>query len=307
MDCNTFKNLGAAACAYMMANAKSICIVPTVDSAGDANKFTTIGAVTKAALQAKFDAPNIKDRFFWVHKFEQVEQPKADNTNWESDTGTIVNLRQGPTSFTGWILTPHPSLVGKLEAFKGEDFGLLIGGEDHSLQYETDKATELEVIPIAVDGGSWDARYIKRANDIPEHIELTFNFSSENDDSLLRSEKWGNLDFDPLSLIDCYSLNDVTLSATFTSTTAVGTLTLVDNYGSPIEGLTGTDGLILATAVYNVTDSAYQVLTSVSETSAGVYALTYTASATASDALRANPVKSRFSFNELVGYSAIVA
>lgn len=290
-NCINFKNLGAATCPNLAKIARRLEFIPEFDSSQTKNEFANEAAVTKAALQAKFDAANIKDRFFVTPLLENVEDIRSETTFQEFNSGNKKRVKKGVRHFIGYFTDEHPLLLEKLESWRGQDFGINIIDSAKNYIYSTDKETKTKVQPILVDGESFDVQLMKSTDAEVNMIKIEFDYRTEAEDSLLRYIDANSLDFNGLSSSDLYSLWDV--ESTFTSPVAAGvTVQLDTDYGIAVEGL-----LVGDLAIYNITTSAAVVPTSITESTTvpGSYDIVYPAQ-TPANVLRFTFTKSKYDF-----------
>ena len=168
----------------------------------------------------------------------------------------------------GFMPYQGPEILGKLEAWCCNKFGVYIIDKAGNFVYATDDSTKLLVNPIMVDENSYSVELIKKTEGEPSMVKITFDFRETEKDSLLRAIDESDLDFDGLSSIDVYGLWDVTHAVTSISTTGWTSTVTEEIYGFAVQGLVAGDF-----SAYNDTDSAAVSITSVTETPAdsGIY------------------------------------
>jgi hypothetical protein len=157
--------------------------------------------------------------------------------------------------------------------------------------YNTDKETGLRVQPILIDENSLDVTYVTAKDNDVSGVMIKFKFRASVVDRLRRYIESSSLDFDALE--DIYSLYDVSSSYSSISTTGF-TATLRDEYGLPVEGR-----IISDFTLYNTTTTLAVTITGLTETSRGVYALTFAAQ-TSADILRLTPSENGYDFSAVV-------
>ena len=96
-------------------------------------------------------------------------------------------------------------------------------------------------------------------NAMPVHVDLTFQLDRSIDFSDFAMIKRDDLDFNPLSRVDLYGLDDVTITVSDVTTTGFK-FAVEDVDGNPVEGIVSAD-----LALYNITTSAAIEITSVTE------------------------------------------
>lgn len=266
MSCGSLKNLQGDKCPYIGDIAKRLIFVPEFNKAGVKNEIATVAWVTKAALQAKFDEADVLERFFPISTLENVEDLRADAEFFEFNSGRKNKVKDGTRTFVGFIPYQGPEYLGKLKEWGCNPFGAYIIDKAGNFIYKTDKSTKLLVEPIMIDHNSYSAELVKKTDSEPAMIKITFDFRENQADELLRVIDVDDLDFDGLSNNDVYGLYDAKHAVSGISTTAFTSTINENDYGFEIEGLIAGDF-----SLYNDTQSAAVVITSVTESAAGVY------------------------------------
>ena len=308
-DCSTGKlNTAPNSCPDLLQITKRIILVPKYKADGTVNEFANKAAVTKAALQAKFDENDIDDRFFPLAEFKNVEETRADSVFQEFNDRSKVKIEDGKRSFTGYIVNQGAKYLQKIKSWGCQEFGVYIIDKNSNFRYKTDKATELKVQPIAVDQNSFEAKLVLATDTTSEMIMVSFDFASYELDEYIRYIAYEDLDFDGLNTSDVYGLYTVTGTATSISTTGV-TITLTTDYGLPVKNFLITDFFDshggTHSNLYNVTDSAAVPILTFAETSYGVYAMTFAAQ-TSADVLRCTPDKSKYDFSAVTSVAITI-
>ena len=283
-NCCTLSNSQGDACPSILDIAKRIIVVPEVDAAGAKNELANEAAVTKSALQAKFDAADKDDRYFPLSILENVEDVRVEPTFFEFNSGRKAKIKEGTRTFTGFIPFQGPEYLGKIEDWACSKFGIYVIDKSGNFIYATDASTKVKVQPIMVDQESFSAELVKKTDAEPVMIKITFDFRETEKDSLIRAIDASALDFDGLSSSDVYGLYDIKHVASSISTTGF-TSTITENiYGFGIEGLVEADF-----AIYNnTTSSAVTIATFAAVDNA--YTFTFTAQ-TAADELKVSVSK----------------
>ena len=279
-NCCTLSNSQGDACPSILDIAKRIIIVPEVDGSGAKNELANVAAVTKSALQAKFDAASKDDRYFPLSILENVEDVRAEPTFFEFNSGRKAKIKEGTRTFTGFIPFQGPEYLGKLEEWACSKFGVYVIDKSGNFVYATDASTKVKVLPIMVDQESFSAELVKKTDAEPVMVKITFDFRETEKDSLIRAIDADDLDFDGLSSADVYGLYDAKHVVSSVSTTGF-TSTITENiYGFAIDGLEQADF-----SIYNVTTSSSVAISGFAESADGVYEFTFSAQ-TAADNLR---------------------
>ena len=292
------QNTQGNSCPDLMQIAKRLIIVPKFKADGTVNEFANIAAVTKTALQAKFDAAEIDDRWFPLSELKNVEDLRGDTVFEEFTDRSKVKVDENKRNFVGHIINQGSILFDKIKAWGCQEFGVYIIDKNSNFVYNTD-STLIKVQPIAVDANSWDIKLVKATDTEVEKIMISFDFAQNMRDENLRYLAAEDLDFDGLDTGDVYALYDVNGVVSAISTTGF-TMTLTTDYGLPVKNL-----LITDFAVYNTTTAAAVTIVTMTETADGVYAFTFTAQ-TQSDVLQLTPTKSRYDFADVVSIAITI-
>lgn len=276
--CKSLSDLGASQCGFPMKVGRRLILVPRFDNSGNVNKMTLADIKVLANWELKFDAEKSLDRFYPLPNMENVVDERGDTEFFEWDSGLKVRIRQGARTFTGSIPNESPALLGKLQDWEGQDFGVYIIDTDGNVifNYLSDSTGEYAV-PIRVDGNSFDVKYVKSTYTDPLHIMLQFDFATDVNDKDLYMIPMDDADFDPRTA-QFYALWNVYAKAEAwtVGTSLVWTLTL--DFGVPASGF-ATKAAAVPTDTWEIdpggtgTFAAFTDGT-VAETATGVYTFT---------------------------------
>lgn len=305
------ENTQGNSCPELSQIAARIIIVPKYNAAGAVNEIANVAGLTKAALQAKFDANDIDDRWFPLSEFKNVVEAKADPIYQEFTDRTKVLIDEGKRNFEGYIVSQGSILLGKLKSWGCQEFGIYVIDKNSNFIYQTDTATGLKVQPIPVDKESWTATLMKATDTTVAMIKISFDFAMIARDEQLRTRAYEDLDFDGLDTNDVYGL--YTCSGVGASVGALHTqmsMTITTDYGLPVKNLLATDFFDThggtAERLYNTSTSAAVTITAFSETSDGVYLFTFAAQS-AGNVIRCTPDKSKYDFAAVVSVATTLS
>jgi len=293
MSCSTnYVDLGKPGCPSKMAIAKRLVFVPEYAADGTKNKISLANAATLSNWVTKFNEANAKDRFYPIVELDNVTDERADPEVETLDSGRVIETRRGTRNFVGHAIQQGTIYLSQLKSWENVKFGVYIIDKDDNIIYKKCDG-ETDLYPILVDEASYFNRLVKPTYSTSEKIELNFNFRQIEDDADLRVLEASDLDsgFSPLE--DFYSLLDVSGTASAISATGF-TMTLVDPYGDPVEDLVAGDFSLEETSP----TPGSITISSVTETSAGVYAFTFTAQ-TSADVLSLTPSKNGYDFSAI--------
>jgi len=299
-DCTSGKqNTQPNSCPDIKKILKRIIIVPKFNAAGTVNEIANVAGITKTALQAKFDANDIDDRWFPLPEFLNVENVRSETIFQEFNDKSKAKIDEGKRSFTGFVINQGGLFLEKLKSWACQQDGFGIYGidKDSNFHYKTDKATKLKVQPMEIDPTSWECVEVDATDTTVGMIKVTFDFKLSMYDEYRRAIAYEDLDFDGLDTADVYAL--YTVNGTASSILKTGfTLTLVTDYGLPVKNLLITDFFTAHGGTHsnhwNVTDLAAVPILSFSESSDGVYAFTFASLAVKT--IRVTPDKARYDF-----------
>ena len=297
------ENTQGNTCPDLSQIAARIIIVPKYNAAGAVNEIANVAGITKSALQAKFDANDIDDRWFPLTEFKNVVEAKADSIFQEFTDRTKVLIDEGKRNFEGHIISQGSILLGKLKSWACQEFGIYVIDKNSNFIYQTDTTTGLKVQPIPVDSESWTATLVKATDTTVAMIKISFDFSMIARDEQLRTRAYEDLNFDGLDTADVYALytvNGVTSSLLATSIT----LTLTTDYGLPVKNLLAPDfysahGVGTGSELWRTSGTpAAFAITGFAETSDGVYKIDFVTQTGAT--VRITPDKAKYDFAEVV-------
>jgi len=259
-------NLGHPNCVPKFGVISSLIFVPLKANDGTLNRINTATVVTSTTFTALTQHIDPSKRWYPSPTFENVEMIPSESQKEESASGRVSTLRKGKLSFKGelWYEDSTPQTQGKLEKYSCQDFGVYLVDDLGNLKGSLN-GTFLD--PIPVESSSLDVLFNFKKDDTTQKLMVMFDVKRNFRTSTLRmiSSSEGLVDFGTLEgLIDA----NIALSS-ITTTGFVATITT--DYGTAL-----TDGKVKGQfladfSLYNDTDSALIVPTSIVETADGVY------------------------------------
>lgn len=243
--CKELKNVGASECAFPLKVARRLNFVPLYGHDGTKNSMSLdptaddyIGKRSAWDLKVSPTDPLATplDMFYPLPVMENVTDERGDTEFFEWDSKLKVRIQQGVRTFIGLIPNEWPSLLGKLQAWEGQKFGVYIIDKKGAIvfNYGTDSAGEVRAYPIPVDGNSLDAKLIKATYTDPGSIMVQFDFDADVNDKDLYLLGLDKLDFDPRTEIK--ALTDLYITSDDWSDPTFVLLTLSLDYGVPAAG-----------------------------------------------------------------------
>jgi len=237
--CKELANLGASPCAFPLKIARRLVFVPLYKNNGTKNGLTLDEVEVLQNWHDNFDSYVPLNKYYVLPVMENVTDERGDTEFFTWESGLKARIQQGVRTFTGLIPNEWPSLLGKLQAWEGQKFGVYIVDKAGAIvfNYGLDTNGVPMAYPIPVDGNSFDAKLIKATYSDPGSIMVQFDFDADVNDKDLYLK--GDLDFDPRTG-DFYSPTDVygdddTPNGWDTLNT-VYTVKLTLDYGVPASG-----------------------------------------------------------------------
>jgi len=276
MSCKTYANTGVKDCKFMLSTHKRIALVPIYDGSNDPVTLADEAAVTKAAIQALCQAALMADRIFPLPSHDNVTDERGDASFFEFDSGAQEFVMDGTRTMEFFIPAKdggNPDLVGKINAFTGQDVGFFAWDLDGNFSYNKGEKGAL-ITPFEIDTirAAWVSR---RYADQSAGVMVKLTLSPEMDDANIRVILKSDLDFDGRNKKHVFALRDVTITEVSNTLTTLKVTAKDTAYESPITGMDAAADWYL----YNTTDSSVITPSSVVETSGtpGEYTLTFTA------------------------------
>jgi hypothetical protein len=295
MSCNcniSLSNTGVSSCKSIMSVAKKLILVPIYSDAGDRNAIDLVNDIIDSVyFSNKVNEADSSKRWYPLPLIDNVEDTKADPIVEGLNSGQNIIVQDGTRTFTGVLVKQSTEFLKKLQIFKCSNIGVyVIDKEGQLIGTISDDGTKL--YPTLIDANTLDIRLMKSTDSTVQKLMVSFEFDQTENDaelSLLSRDEVGT----NLLLLD--GLIDVNLTTSNITQTGV-TVTAILDYGTAKnklkqKGLTSTDFTI-----YNVTDSAPVVVASSTETSDGIYDITFV-SQSVNDNLTVTASKTGLSFN----------
>ena len=270
--CSDYKNTGVGKCPLDFTAIRRIMFLPIIGSDGTENKLSASDALLKASWEGLCDADNQLDRLYVLPNAENVTPETTEPQAWASERGANYFLADGAITFTMLFPFVKLRLREALNSFRNKEIGILIADQSGNIAFN-DKDGDGTMYPFPLDADAMlNSKPMFPTNAMPVHVDLTFQLDRSIDFSDFAMIKRDDLDFNPLSRVDLYGLDDVTITVSDVTTTGFK-FAVEDVDGNPVEGIVSAD-----LALYNTTTSAAIVITSVTEQTAltgavGTYAV----------------------------------
>lgn len=296
-------NTGTPGCQPLFKVAKKFILVPTYDSTGARNKLDAATLFTPALLTAKLNATDKTQRWYPTADLENVGGDREDSVFDTAPSGKKSFVKKGTRTVTAEVWDQGPEYAYQLEAARCNEFSIFVVDLEGNIRGMDLPTADGYLYPIRIDKNSFDVKPIFATDTTTEKLMITFDWAQSERDDLLRVISASDMTAD---LLSAEGLLDISATYSSISTTSV-TITLEERYGSKanknkLSGLLETDFFDVAggTAerLYNVTDASAVTIATFTESSDGVYVITFTAQ-TSADVIRVTPVKNGYDFADV--------
>lgn len=293
-------------CTPEMQVAYKLVAVSTFDSTGAKNKIPFTATLNQAYFDALINQTDKSKRWYPLPSMKNIADVRGENKTFEFDDQTMEFLAEGARKFTGMIPgvsgsgANSPQMKELIEQIRCGDYSFYIVTVKNQLIGNI-SSDGLSLEPIEIDEQSISAMFVKKTNETPQHLLVSFNWSQINSDANLRMfdcDELGGANLMGLRGLFkvCYEILDIT------ATTLKFILKTL--WGTPANPITA-DGLLAADFVsagdgtpsnlYNETDQANVAITGLVESPDGTYELTFAAQ-TLGDVIVVKPTKAGYDF-----------
>lgn len=292
-------------CTPVMEVAHKLIVVPTYDSTGAKNRILLTATLNQAFFDALRNQTDASKRWNPWPAMKNIADLRSENKTFEFDDQTTEFLSEGARKFTAMIPGTSgsgantPQMKELIEQVRCGDYSVyIVTVKNQLIGVLSEDGLALE--PISIDDQSMSAMFVKKTNDAPQHLLISFNFSQLVSDAMLRM-----FNCDEIGSADLMNLRGLLAMCAKTVAQTATTLKLKIHakFGTILDPIVVT-GLVAAdfvstvggatSRIRNVTD-ALDVTITVAEEPAGTYTLTYVAQ-TAADVLTVKPLKAGYDF-----------
>ena len=215
----------------------------------------------------------VANRIFPLPLHDNVTDERGETEYIDFDSGAQEFNRDGIRSVEFFLPSKdggNPDLLGKLNQFTGQSFGLWIWDRDGNFSYIKGETGAL-VTPYEVD--TFRARWVSKGNDSASGIMVKLTLAEVVDDANIRVILKSNMDFDGRDEKVIRGLRDVTIEEASNSLTELVVTVKDTAYENALTGYAAVTDWYL----YNTTGSAEVVPSGVVETvgTPGEYTLTF--------------------------------
>lgn len=294
--CNVgLSDTGRPGCEKIPNIAAFLVLVEIKDSDGNYNSISESAVIDDTYIDALVNNADSSKKWFPVGEFKNVEDIKNDTTKQTLNDGTNIRIREGSRSFTGSLFNASPVYLEALKSVYCVDFGVFIIDIDGSI-YGKISADGTELRPIRVDKDTFDPKYMKTTDSEASNISVYFEFNRLEKDEDIRVIGAGSTESDLTQITGVESVTGVVSNEAVTSFTLT---TEIDNgafFGSDKDAV---KGLVAADfSLYNEDSMAVVVVLTATESSDGVYDITY-ATQPSTNTLTANFDKDYFQMDDV--------
>lgn len=279
----------------------------TYDSTGAENYIDPSIELTQVVIDAHVNNTDTSKRWYISPILENATGERADPVVDEAPSGNKDFVKDGVRSMAGEFRKQAGVFMKELNKVRCQEFSVAIIDIDGSIRGIVKTTADGFLYPIKADNDSFVATMVDATDTTVPRIDFTFDWKQTECDENLNLIASTDI---PGDLLNTKGLIDVTSTVTV-PVVAGFTAKLEFKYGSmanPVKasGLLITDFFDVAggtaSNVYNVTQSAPEPLSSVTETAvgSGIYDFVYTAPVTLADVIRITPVKDGFDYSLVV-------
>lgn len=274
---------------------RGMFIVPTYDATGAKNVVPAGTLVDGAYLTARLNDTDPTKRWYPLMHIEAANSERADPTVFTNPSGAIEFVKNGVKNVSFELRRRGSEFKGQIEACPCSELSFFAVDLDGKLRgLITGVDTVSDFFPVPIQPSSFYSKLVDAVEENPEHLTVNFQYELTVKDSLLRTYPTNLVTTD---LSSAKGLYDVYMDVSNVSTTGfTASLRTIYTDGSKYRptGLVAGDF-----ALYNVTASASITITSVSETSPGVYVFVIPTTPTAS-IKKLTPTKPTFDFTPVI-------
>jgi len=300
-DSVTLSNTGTPNCISIGGVSYKLWIQRKYDSTGARNYIDTTATLdstffTDLLNAGRSGATNTDSlqRIFPTQPLKNVEDIRAEDITESFNDGSVTPIQQGSRTFSAIMIEAvSPTLLGKYEGFKCEDIQVYVIDVNGRIGGNNEEDGKLYGLDI--ESGTFSPKWMKPTDTTVSKIQLDYTYSKAEQDSNLA---WIEPSETSVDAEDLKGLLDVTAGAA-TSISTTGFVTeLTYSYGSAVTKNKFKGAVLADFDLYNETQTAAIVITSVTESPDGTYTFVIPA-ATSADVLSLNLQKDGFEMTEL--------
>jgi len=267
-------NTGLPSCIKLFKKTTGMFIVPLFANDGIRNYYDL---TSPADIAGRVLSSDPSFRWYPIQELKDVELPTAESRFETAKDGSKFKLADGIRSFKATAFEQGSVLAGKLQGASCGKFGVFLFDIDGNMRGIKD-GTKLYPVEI----GGWDAIFNDATDDSVSKIMISFDF-----DILLKVSKFWIVSKTDMTTNpnDLSGVLDANLTVSTITTTSV-IITAKTDYGSGQDSTSFIEGQLISDFRLSNAGATVPLLT-VSETSPGVYTLTYAVIAGSTAVLKA--------------------
>lgn len=307
-SCNSgILNTGLPNCIEEIKEFRAMYLVQTFDSTGAKNKILSTDTVDDAFVLDKINEADTSKRWYPITELEEVGGERADAVYKTSNSGTQKFVKDGVRTGSAQRWSGDPAFEKAIASTKCSNISAFFVDANNKVIGIVDGE---DLLPIRLQKSTLNCKAVFATGAEPQYWMLNWQWDDR--------EKDYNLGYiEPSADCDMLSYNGlIDIESAVSNISQTGfTLTLTTKFGAlgnkgKLTGLVAGDFYSAvggtASRLYNVTDSTAVTISSVSETSDGVYVFTFS-SQTVADVIRVTPVKSGYDFTAVIAKTVTIA
>jgi len=302
-DCNnlTLGNSGRTDCDVIASVMQGGFFMFTTADDGTKNKIVLSADIDDAFITARINDTDASKRWYPTGELENIQGERAEAVFATAPSGRKVRLKDGVRNVIAEMWEQGPSLMQEWEKASCPQISYFAIDDEGKLTGMVLDPEDANLYPIKIQKNTFSMNLKLATEDLPSMVELSFDFDSNEEDSLLKSIAKADISAD---LLVVNGLFGVTSTYAGIATTKF-TVTLTEKYGSAKNKILVGGLLTGDMALYNVTDSAAVPITVFTEVTKGVYKLEYAAE-TSGDVLRLTITKEGFEFSSVTTNTILI-
>lgn len=264
---------GQPSCVPSFGRDSRIIFVQYLNNLGAVNSIKSTDTLDSTFFEGKINAgagASVLDaslRWNITETINNVVGARGENVTQDID-GIPLNVKQGVRNYDGTFYgaIANPTYVGALESMACSQMGyFIIDVNGNIIGMKNDVSGDLD--PIKVQRNTLQVMYKHPSSTEVQNINVKF--------AVEENERDADLNYIPVTAVDVLALRSLLTINGVTSNPALtgADLTMTLAYGTAFSGLPYEGALLADFTAFNVTQSSSIVITSVTETSKGVYAV----------------------------------
>jgi len=299
-NCDTTLSNTGIGCSPIVGVAKGLVFVPYFDEDGNQNGIDLTATINAAYFSALINQSDPWLRWYPIQGFKNVENTRADSKVEAYPDGSMGYVQQGIRTFKGILPRKPQQLLDAIASMRCTDIGVYVidlNGNLIGTITGQDSCDPGFLYPIRLDAQSVDGAFMWGSDTTLAGISMGFNFDLSENDADLRVITATDAGYNFQNLIGLVDVCSVYSNITDEGFTVDLRRT---GYGTSVLNPDRLEGLVIGDfALYNTTTALSITITSVTESSPGIYDFVIPTQSIG-DILRLTPTKTRFDFSAVV-------